>query len=101
VEVRFTAADDGMLAPNYQRDSVVFSVSGSPGTDYWPFLRAVDDVFDAFDGRPHWGKICFMTRSRMERLFPELDAFRTIRGDLDPEGIFGNEFMRPLIGGSA
>lgn len=101
VEVRFTAADDGMLSPNFERDSVVISVSGIPGTDYEPFLRAADEVFDRFDGRPHWGKICFMTRSRMERLFPQLDAFRRIRHELDPEERFLNDFLRPLLGGSA
>lgn len=101
VEVRFTAADDAMLSPNYRRDSVVLSVSGIPGTDYRPFLQAVDDLFDRFDGRPHWGKIFFMTRSRMERLFPELDAFRRIRHELDPEERFLNDVLRPLVGGSA
>jgi FAD/FMN-containing dehydrogenase len=101
VEVRFTATDDGMLSPNYGRDSVVLSVSGIPGTDYWPFLEAVDEIFDRFDGRPHWGKICFMTRARMERLFPELDAFRRIRHELDPEERMLNDFLRPLLGGSA
>lgn len=101
VEVRFTAADDGMLSPNYRRDSVVLSVSGIPGTDYWPFLEAVDGIFDRFDGRPHWGKICFMTRSRMGRLFPELNAFRSIRHELDPEERFLNGFLQPLLGGSA
>lgn len=101
VEVRFTAADDGMLSPNYRRDSVVFSVSGIPGTDYWPFLRAADDLFDRFEGRPHWGKICFPTRSRMERLFPELDTFCRIRRELDPEGMFLNDFLRQLLGASA
>ncbi len=101
VEVRFTAADDGMLSPNHGRDSVVVSVSGIPGTDYGPFLEAVDEIFDRFDGRPHWGKICFMTRSRVERLFPELDAFRRIRHELDPEERLLNDFLRPLLGAAA
>jgi FAD/FMN-containing dehydrogenase len=100
VEVRFTAADDAMLSPNHRRDSVVVSVSGVPGTDYMPFLRAVDELFDRFDGRPHWGKIFFMTRSRMERLFPELDAFRRIRHELDPDERLLNDVLRPLLGGA-
>jgi FAD/FMN-containing dehydrogenase len=97
VEVRLTAADDAMLSPFHRRDSVVLSVSGQPGTDYWPFLRAVDEVFERFDGRPHWGKLFFMTPERMERLFPELHRFRAIRRELDPAGMFLNELLRPLV----
>ena len=98
VEVRLTAADDAMLSPFHERESAVISVSGQPGTDYWPFLHAVDEVFARFDGRPHWGKLFFMTPDRMERLFPELDHFRAIRRELGPAGMFLSDLLRPLVG---
>ena len=34
MELRTTAADEGFLSPNFERDSAVISVSGAPGTDY-------------------------------------------------------------------
>lgn len=97
VEIRFTAADSAMLSPNYETATTVVSVSGKPGTDYWPFLRAVDDVVERHEGRPHWGKLHFTTPERMARLFPELDRFRSIRHSLDPSGVFLNDHLRPLL----
>jgi FAD/FMN-containing dehydrogenase len=97
LEVRFTAGDRGMLSPNYGRDSVSISVSGRHGTDYWPFLRAVDEVLDRLDGRPHWGKLHFLTRDRVDRLYPEAERFREIRRELDPDGRLLNDSLRPLL----
>lgn len=97
VEVRFTAADDAYLSANYERDTTVISVSGRPGTDYEPFLRAFDRTLQSFDARPHWGKLHFMTEDRLPGLFPQLDAFRSIRRRLDPDGLFLNDHLRPLF----
>ena len=40
LEVRTVAADDAHLSSNYRRATTVISVSGMPGQDYWPYLRA-------------------------------------------------------------
>ena len=97
LEIRTTAGDRGMLSPNHGRPSLVLSVSGVPGTDYWPYLRAVDGLLDTFDGRPHWGKLHLLTRERLDRLYPEADRFREIRRSLDPGGVFLNDHLRPLF----
>lgn len=97
VEIRFTARDRAMLSPNYGTDTAVISVSGDPGLDYRPFLRSVDDVFQHYHGRPHWGKINFMTPSRMADLFPEYEHFREIRRELDPHGLFLNDTLAALL----
>ena len=81
VECRFTAGDDGFLSPFAGRETAVISVSGEPGTDYWPFLRDCDSIFRNHDGRPHWGKIHFMSRERLDEQFPEAERFREIRRD--------------------
>lgn len=57
MQVRWQAADDAFLSPQYRRDSVSLSVSGMVGTDYLPFLRAVDVHLQSRDARPHWGKV--------------------------------------------
>lgn len=97
VEVRFVGADDGLLSPFAGRESVVISVSGEPGRDYWPFLRDVDAIFARYDGRPHWGKLHFLDRARTEALYPELDAFRAIRAELDPDGVLLNDHVAELV----
>ena len=78
LEIRVVAADSAWLSPNYQRDNLVVSISGQPGTDYWPYLRACDDLFADFGGRPHWGKIHFMTRDRWPNFFPVIRTSSTL-----------------------
>ena len=60
MEVSFVRADEAWLSPN-GRNSVVISVSGKPGTNYWPYLKACDERLYERGGRPHWGKLHFMT----------------------------------------
>jgi FAD/FMN-containing dehydrogenase len=97
MELRTTAADEGFLSPNFERDSAVISVSGAPGTDYGPFLRAIHDTLHPFGARPHWGKLHLMTRDRLEELFPRFDRFVELRRELDPEGVFLNDYLRELF----
>ena len=97
LEVRMVARDDAWLSPNYQRDTLVVSVSGKPGDDYWPYLRACDSLFAEYGGRPHWGKLHFMTADRLERLFPRYSDFVQLRQRFDPRGLFLNGHTRPLF----
>jgi FAD/FMN-containing dehydrogenase len=99
VEVRFCAADNAWLSPNFERSNMVVSVAGVPGTDYWPYLRRCDSLFRECQGRPHWGKLHFMTPTRMTELFPHYEEFRRLRSELDPGGTFLNPHLRELFGG--
>jgi FAD/FMN-containing dehydrogenase len=98
MEVRWVKQDEAYLSPFYKRDTTVISVSGAPGTNYWPYLRAVDAALQPFEARAHWGKIHFMTRERLERLYPELDTFLAVRREFDPNGVFLNDHTRALLG---
>ena len=97
LEIRVVAGDDAWLSPNYQRDNLVVSISGEPGTDYWPYLRACDALFAEFGGRPHWGKIHFMTPDRIAALFPRYQDFLEVRRRFDPKGSFLNPHLRALF----
>lgn len=97
LEVRNVAAEDAWLSPHYQRDNLVVSVCGQPGADYWDFFRACDSLFAEFRGRPHWGKLHFMTADRVERLFPRYNNFVEMRRRFDPKGTFLNEHTRGLF----
>ncbi|MHC5557895.1 D-arabinono-1,4-lactone oxidase [Kocuria sp. U4B] len=98
MEVRWVKQDEGYLSPFYQCDTTVISVSGAPGTNYWPYLRDVDATLQQFDARAHWGKIHFMTRERLEVLYPQLESFLQVRREFDPRGIFLNDHTRALLG---
>ena len=97
LEIRNVAAEEAWLSPNYQRENLVVSVSGQPGTDYWDYLRACDSLFAEFKGRPHWGKLHFMTADRLARLFPRYNDFVAMRRRFDPKGIYLNEHTRALF----
>lgn len=97
LEVRTTAADDAYLSPFYQSDMTVFSISGIPGTDYEPYLRAAHALLGRYAARVHWGKVNFLTREELDERFPEAETFRRIRREFDPKGTFLNDHLRPLF----
>jgi FAD/FMN-containing dehydrogenase len=97
LEVRTVGPDDAYLSPNYKTATTVISVSGTPGTDYWDYLRSVDALLAQFDARVHWGKLHFLDSERLHALYPEADEFIAVRRELDPEGVFLNDHLRPLL----
>lgn len=97
LEIRTVAADSAWMSPNYHRDNLVVSVSGRPGEDYWPYLRAVDSLLAGFKARPHWGKLHFMTAERLAGLFPRYEDFLAMRRRWDPKGTFLNAHTRALF----
>lgn len=98
VEYRFVAGDEAMLSPFYKCASVMISVSGGPGIDYWQYLEDCDAVLRRYGGRPHWGKLHFNRREDMPKLYPRYEEFMAIRKRLDPEGRFLNDHLRALFG---
>jgi FAD/FMN-containing dehydrogenase len=97
MEVRTVARDDALLSHSFGRDSVVISVSGTPGTDYWPYLRDVDKLLGEFDARVHWGKLHLLTREQLLARYPKAEAFISTRRALDPRGMFLNDHLRPIF----
>lgn len=97
VECRPVKADDSYLSAYAERDGYALSVSGPLETPTWAMLRDVDAIFERHGGRPHWGKHHFMTAARLEKLYPRYDAFKAMRRDIDPTGMFLNDFLRPLF----
>ncbi|CAN7262925.1 FAD-binding protein [Pararhizobium sp. LjRoot255] len=98
IEYRFTAGDGGWISPFFEQDSITLSVSGEPGTDYWNYLKDVDDILRQFGSRPHWGKLHFLRAEDVTALYPRARDFKALRNKLDPEGRFLNDHLRQLFG---
>lgn len=98
VEYRAQAEDNLMLSPAFGRPVAAISVHDEPGVhrsdDYF---RACENIFIAYDGRPHWGKLCFLSPQQRADLFPDFESFSRIRQRLDPDGMFLNDYLRPLF----
>jgi FAD/FMN-containing dehydrogenase len=97
MEVRTVGADNAYLSSQYQTDTMVISVSGMPGTEYWDYLRAVDALLGKYDARVHWGKLHFLTKDQLLARYPMAEEFIKIRRELDPNGMFLNDHLRPLF----
>ena len=97
MEVRTVGPDDAFLSHSYARETVVISVSGTPGTDYDPYLRDVDRLLGEFDARVHWGKLHFLTQEQLFERYPRAEDFIAIRRELDPAGTFLNPHLEPLF----
>jgi FAD/FMN-containing dehydrogenase len=98
LELRTVAAESAYLSPQFEMPTLVLSVSGQPGTDYWDYLRRVDALLGGeFGARVHWGKLHFLTAEQLRRRYPRAEAFIEIRRRLDPHGVFLNDHLRPLF----
>jgi len=97
MEVRTVGGDRAFLSHSYERDTVVISVSGAPGTDYWPYLRAVDELLGQFDARVHWGKLHFLSREQLFERYPRAGDFVELRREIDRGATFLNEHLEPLF----
>lgn len=98
VEVRCASADDVALSTAYQRDTMYIAVHSFVKNNPVDYFNAVEPIFKAAGGRPHWGKMHTLTRSEVEDRYPQLDRFRAFVAELDPEGLFATDylsFLRP------
>ena len=97
VEFRSHAGEDAFLSVTQGEDSITISVHDAADNPHWDFFREAEQVFRRFDGRPHWGKLNFLETAELRSLFPLLDRFTEVRRRLDPEGVFLNDYLRPIL----
>jgi xylitol oxidase len=62
-----------------------------------PAVRRLEEALDAFDARPHWGKVFTMPADVLRGRWPRLGDFRKLAHELDPEGKFANAFVRTVL----
>lgn len=97
LECRFVAADDIPLSPSSQRESAYIAVHMFKGMPYRPYFDLIEDIFRAYAGRPHWGKLHTCTTVELRALYPQWDHFIDLRAQLDPDGCFLNDYLRSHI----
>ena len=98
VEFRDVAADSVPLSPAHGRESTFVAVHAYHRRGYEGLVRAAEAVFDRYDGRPHWGKHHTKTAADLEPLYPRFEAFREVRAEMDPGGLFLNDHLRDVFG---
>jgi L-gulonolactone oxidase len=98
IEMRVTAADDAFLSPSSGRDTAYIAVHQYRGMEWRPYFEAVEEIMNAYEGRPHWGKRHFQTAETLAPRYPHWDEFGAARDELDPERAFSNEYATRVLG---
>jgi FAD/FMN-containing dehydrogenase len=96
VEYRTQPGEQSLLSPTRGRESVTISLHQAMDLPYEPLFRDAEAVLRAHDGRPHWGKLHFLSSDELARLYPGLPAFRSLRAELDPQAVFTNDYLARL-----
>ncbi len=94
-EVRTVAAEGQWLGPAYGRDTVALHFTWVEDTaTVLPVVGRVEEALAPFAPRPHWGKVFTTPPAELHGRYPRLHDFRALVHELDPEGVFGNAFVR-------
>ncbi|GAA3376589.1 D-arabinono-1,4-lactone oxidase [Streptomyces sannanensis] len=98
VEVRTAPADDITLSTASGRDTAYIAVHMYRGTPFQSYFTAVERIMTAYEGRPHWGKLHTRDAAYLARAYPRFGEFTAIRDRLDPDRLFGNAYLRRVLG---
>jgi len=93
-EIRSIAADDLWLSPCYHQAcaSIHFTLKQET-EEVMSLLPLIEKALEPFDAKPHWGKLFTMPAAKLTSLHPQLNDFKKIAGEYDPQGKFRNAFL--------
>ncbi|KAG0229971.1 hypothetical protein BGW42_001202 [Actinomortierella wolfii] len=98
VEIRFVKKDDIWLSPAYMVDIcyiglIMYRPYGLP-VPYKRMWTGFEKIMSSLGGRPHWAKAHPVTFEELRASYPKLDEFTQIRKELDPTGMFMNDYLK-------
>ena len=101
IELRFTPQNDALLSMAYNTETCYIGIiSYKPYGKNIPheiYFEKVHAIFKKYQGRPHWAKKHYYTSSELKNLYPKWEDFKKIKNELDPNGIFENNFLKNLF----
>lgn len=97
IECRTVKADDIWLSPSYQRESAYLSFHMYKGMPYEEYFHDMEMIMQKYEGRPHWGKMHNRSNTELLSLYPKFSDFLSVRKELDPDGMFLNEYLKGLL----
>jgi FAD-linked oxidoreductase len=98
IENRWVKGDDVYISPAYERDSAYIACHMYNKKDSKAYFTALEKIFKAYNGRPHWGKMNNFTTEDIVNSYPKFDTFMTLRKQHDPQNIFVNPYIKNLLG---
>ncbi|KAJ6536388.1 L-gulonolactone D-arabinono-1,4-lactone oxidase [Mycena capillaripes] len=102
-ELRFSGPDDIWLSPSYGQETCWIGIAQYKpygfNVPYRRFFSAFEAIVARHGGRPHWAKAHHFTPATLRALYPRFDDFVKVLEEVDPEGVFRNEYVRRHVFG--
>lgn len=98
VEVRFAAADDVWMSTANGRESAYIAIHKYWRQDFDAYFRGFEEIAVAAGGRPHWGKLHWLSAAELRPGYTHFDEFLAVRDKLDPQRIFANGYLDRVLG---
>lgn len=98
VEVRFAAADDVWLSTAHGRRTAYVAVHQYHRHEHEEYFKAAAEIFNAVEGRPHWGKMHWLDAKTLGERYPRFDDFLAVRDEVDPDRRFTNSYLDRVLG---
>lgn len=103
IEIRFSAPDEIFLSPsNGHRTCWLGIVQYKPYGFNVPYRKLFDGyerIVSRHGGRPHWAKAHRLSPNTLRQLYPAFDDFTRVLENVDPFGMFRNEYVQRHIMG--
>jgi FAD/FMN-containing dehydrogenase len=96
---RTIAEDSNYLSLANNRKTVSISIHQNNTLPYEEYFTKVEPIFNAYQGRPHWGKKHTLKAETIKKLYPDWEKFMKIRKEFDPHNLFVSPPMKKLLFG--
>jgi FAD-linked oxidoreductase len=97
-EVRVGAPEEGWLAMAHGRRTAWISAQTYHRQAHEPLLRVVGEICQAYEGRPHWGKIHYLDADALAKVYPRFPDALVVRDQVDPDRRFANPYLDRVLG---
>ena len=96
VEYRTVAQDDIWLSMAEGRPTVTISVHQDINQDETHYYRACEEIFLQYEGRPHWGKVNYLSGDQFAERYHHWADWWRVRDIHDPNGTFLNPWAASI-----
>jgi FAD-linked oxidoreductase len=97
IECRYVKGDDILLSPAYGRDSAYIAVHMYKGMEYQGYFQKMEEIFQRYEGRPHWGKMHSFSYDNINKSYPMFAEFLLLQNQMDPDAMFVNDYLRGIF----
>jgi L-gulonolactone oxidase len=99
IYVRFVGPDTyGYLSPSLNQSVAYMTFVTKVKKGFRELFPTFEQAMFKYRGRPHWGKIHTLTKEKVKELYPQTyDRFIEAKKELDPDGLFSNDYIQRLF----